>query len=81
MEEPNIPKILAEVNHPGFVFDPNDTTYFLGRETIISTKKRSGMAQWREKLFSILSKNARSATSYFGIPAGRVVELGEQVEI
>ncbi len=81
MEEPNIPRVLADVKHPGFVFDPNDTTYFLGQETIISTKKTSGMARWREKLFSILSKNARSATSYFGIPADRVVELGEHFEI
>lgn len=81
MEDPDIPKELANIVHPGFVFDPKETTYFLGRETIISTKKYSGMALWREKLFSVLSKNARSATAYFRIPTNRVVELGEQVEI
>lgn len=81
MEEPNIPFILERIEHDHFVFNPKDTTYFLGRETIIPSQKHSGMARWREKLFSILSKNARSATAYFGIPANRVVELGEQVEI
>jgi len=81
MEEPNIPRELSSIAYLGFVFNPNDTTYFLGRETIIATRKYSGMAQWRERLFSILSRNARSATSYFGIPPNRVVELGEQVEI
>ena len=81
MEDPDIPKILAEIKHPGFVFKPEETTYFLGRETIIATKKYSGMAVWREKLFGFMAKNARSATAYFRIPPGRVVELGEQVEI
>jgi KUP system potassium uptake protein len=39
------------------------------------------MARWRKGLFSYLSRNARTATSYFGIPADRVVELGMQVEL
>ena len=81
MEDPDIPFILSNIEHPGFMFKPEDTTYFLGRETVISTRKYSGMMRWREKLFSILSRNARSATAYFNIPADRVVELGEQVEI
>ncbi len=81
MEEPDIPKILSELKARKFVFDPAETTYFLGRETIIATKKYSGMARWREKLFAVMTKNARSATSYFKIPPDRVVELGEQIEI
>ena len=81
MEKPDIPDILSNIQQPGFVFNPKEATYFLGRETIIATKKYSGMARWREKLFAIMSKNARSATSYFRIPPGRVVELGEQIEI
>ena len=81
MEEPDIPKILSELKARRFVFNPKETTYFLGRETIIATKKYSGMARWREKLFAVMTKNARSATSYFKIPPDRVVELGEQIEI
>lgn len=81
MEKPDIPYALAAVDQPGFVFRPEETTYFLGRETIIASGKIAGMARWREKLFAFLSRNARSATSYFRIPADRVVELGEQVEI
>ena len=81
MEEPDIPKILSELKARKFTFNPEDTTYFLGRETIIASKKYSGMARWREKLFALMSRNARSATSYFKIPPNRVVELGEQIEI
>jgi KUP system potassium uptake protein len=81
MEDPNVPRELSGIDHPGFKFEPQKTTYFVGRETIISTSKHSGMARWREKLFSLLSRNARSATSYFSIPPNRVVELGEQIEM
>lgn len=81
MEEPDVPRELSRVDHPGFSFDMERTTFFLGRETIIASKKYPGMARWREKLFALLSRNARSATSYFKIPPGRVVEIGAQIEI
>ncbi len=81
MEEPNIPRELERLSRPGLILRRDDITYFLGRETIIPTKKYPGMARWRERLFGLLTKNARSATAYFGIPPNRVVELGEQVEI
>jgi KUP system potassium uptake protein len=81
MEDPNIPRELAAIREPGFVYKPAETTYFLGRENIIATRKYSGMARWREKLFALMSRNATSATAYFCIPSERVVELGEQVEI
>jgi KUP system potassium uptake protein len=80
MEDPDIPKVLAELDAPGLVFDPEETTYFLGRETIIASK-RPGMALWREKIFALISRNANSATAYFCLPPDRVVEMGSQVEI
>jgi KUP system potassium uptake protein len=80
MEDPNIPAVLASAGPALPRFDPSKTTYFLGRETIISTSRR-GMAVWREKLFALMSRNATTATAYFGIPPNRVVELGEQIEL
>ena len=81
MEEPNIPQVLeASAGRELPRLDAGDTTYFLGRETIISTS-RAGMAEWREKLFALMARNATTATAYFGIPPDRVVELGEQIEI
>ena len=80
MEDPDVPRVLDSVRSPGFAYDAKDSTYFLGRETIIASK-RSGMALWREKIFSIISQNATSATAYFCIPPDRVVEMGEQIEI
>jgi KUP system potassium uptake protein len=79
MEDPDIPAALAS-GPRGLPPMEADTTYFLGRETIIATS-RPGMAPWRERLFAILSRNATTATAYFGIPPDRVVEMGEQIEI
>ncbi|MGB2717208.1 MAG: potassium transporter Kup [Vicinamibacterales bacterium] len=81
MEEPHIPEALNAAAAKGLVLgDPKQITYFLGRETIIATR-RPGMAMWRERLFAMMSRNATTATAYFGIPPDRVVELGEQIEI
>ncbi|HVF48957.1 MAG TPA: potassium transporter Kup [Pyrinomonadaceae bacterium] len=80
MEDPDIPKALESIALPGFDLDPKEITYFLGRETIIASK-RPGMALWRERMFSLISQNATSATAYFCLPPDRVVEMGSQVEI
>jgi len=80
MEDPNIPQLLKGLKEPQLDFSPMHTTFFLGREALIVTK-RPGMAIWREKIFAAMSRNARGATSFFGLPPNRVVEFGTQVEI
>ena len=81
MEEPNVPHALAGLAEQGLHIDPRAVTYFLGRETLIPTKKVPHMALWRERLFVTMSRNAMNATNYFGLPPDRVVELGAQLEI
>ena len=80
MEEPNVPKALAALREKGLEFKPLETTYFLGRETLIPSDK-PGMSLWRERLFSVMHRNARTATSFFCLPPNRVVELGAQIEL
>ena len=80
MEEPRISEILEGCGARGLKCPPNSTTFFLSRETIIPTKA-PGMALWRERLFALMSRNAQSATTFFRLPANRVVELGMQVEL
>ena len=77
-EKPDIPEALKQCGHLGLVIDVMDTSYFLGRETLIP-KVGSVMALWREKLFISMFRNAGSAASYFKLPSNRVVELGTQV--
>ena len=69
-----MPEALARARELGLVIDPDDLTYFLGRETIIVTR-RKGMAIWREKLFVLMARNAVRATAFFRLPPERVVEL------
>jgi KUP system potassium uptake protein len=80
MEDPNVPEALRDARNQGVPIDDEDVTYFLGRETIIVTR-REGMALWREKLFVLMARNAVRATAFFRLPPERVVELGVQVEI
>ena len=64
----------------GVPYVPRRTSYFLGRETLLTTGD-SKMFRWRKMLFSFISRNSRSATQYFGIPPDRVVELGMQIDL
>jgi len=65
METPNVPRILVRARERGLVCEPSTTSYFLGRETLL-TNGKSPMMLWRKLLFAFVSRNALSATSYFG---------------
>ena len=78
MESPNIPAVLGAC--PELALEPMRTSYYLGRETLLTTGN-SKMARWRKWLFAFISRNARPATAYFGLPANRVVELGMQIDL
>ena len=81
METPNVPEVMQRARAAGIPIDPPaDTTFFLGRESLLTTGKAK-MAAFRKNLFALMSRNARPATAYFGLPPGRVVELGVQVEL
>jgi KUP system potassium uptake protein len=92
MESPNVPDILEGLGAFGLSAKVNETTFYLGRETLIPTKaskaKRAAlaakglwMALWRKRLFRVMTNNSRSATAFFGLPPNRVIELGAQVQI
>ena len=80
-DEPNIPNVMEQCAAYGLKFEMMETSFFLGRETIIPSKQIVGMAFWREILFMWMFRNADSATAYFKIPTNRVVELGTQIEL
>jgi KUP system potassium uptake protein len=80
MQQPDIPRALELCAARGLPFEMMETTFVLGRDTVIPTKD-PGMALWREHLFAWMTRNAASAKDFFRIPANRVVELGSQIEI
>ncbi len=95
METPDVPsvlRILARDSGNGRPVSvvPAQTTFYLGRETLIPTDGRRReqaavpglvrMARWRKKLFIVMTRNAQSATAFFSLPPNRVVELGAQIQ-
>jgi KUP system potassium uptake protein len=80
MEEIDVPQALGQLTAEGLAFKPMETSYFLGRETLIASRRR-GMALWRERLFALMARNAGSAGTFFRLPPNRVVELGAQIEL
>jgi KUP system potassium uptake protein len=80
METPNVPELMRQAKLLGLETEPMDTTYILGRETLLTTG-RSGMSIWRKVLFSMMSRNAMNPTNFFKLPPNQVIEIGAQVEI
>jgi KUP system potassium uptake protein len=94
MESPDVPRALAQLGSGSdgrpVAIKPMETSFFLGRETLIATRSAprhvpvpdsiGRMSMWRKRLFILMTRNARSATAFFGLPPNRVVELGAQIQ-
>lgn len=86
MEIPKMKHILEACRDEDIHFHVQDTTFVLGRETILPTKNPIGstapsMSQWRERIFAVMSRNAQRPTAFFKIPPNQVIEVGIQIEI
>jgi KUP system potassium uptake protein len=80
METPDIQALFELLKSRGIELKMVETSFYLGRETLLATGKAK-LARWRKKLFILMSRNAQSATAYFGLPPNRVVELGAQIQL
>ncbi|MBD9529163.1 MULTISPECIES: potassium transporter Kup [Paracoccus] len=79
-EEPDVPRALLQCRRQGWKFDIMATSFILSRRRIrLSTRSR--VPSWQGRLFITLARNAAGASDYFRIPAGRVVEIGTQMNI
>jgi KUP system potassium uptake protein len=80
MDEPNIPRALAQCRLMQFRFNLLETSFFIGREKIVPGR-RAGLSRWRKQVFIFMQTTMLAATEFFRIPSNRVVELGGQIEI
>ncbi|WP_242340366.1 MULTISPECIES: potassium transporter Kup [unclassified Anaeromyxobacter] len=85
METPDVPAMFAslprrKLDGPKIELKPMETTYYLGRETLLPTGP-SKMSRWRKRLFIIMARNAQTASAFFGLPPNRVVEMGAQIQL
>lgn len=80
MEDPNVPKALAQARKQGEKFDIMSTSFFLNHRSFRSAKDE-GLPTWQEKIFISLTKGATNATEFYHLPTNRVIELGQQLTI
>ena len=80
MEQPDVPRDLAQVSDRGIPVDPMRTSYFVGRNAYVGAV-RTVLPRWQQKLFLVLARFAVSAADFFGLPANRTVELGSRIEV
>jgi KUP system potassium uptake protein len=81
MDQPNLLRALAQCRLQQLRFSLMETSFIIGREKLVPSRRRSLLRRWRKQLFIVMSNNALDATEFFRIPPNRVVELGGQIEI
>jgi KUP system potassium uptake protein len=81
MDEPNLLRALAQCRLQQLRFSLMETSFIIGREKLVPSRRLSLLSRWRKQLFIVMSNNALDATEFFRIPPNRVVELGGQIEI
>jgi KUP system potassium uptake protein len=79
-ESPDVPALLAALEAKGLRARPRETSFYLGRETLIPNGS-APMSRWRKRLFIVMARNAQSATAFFNLPPNRVLELGAQIQL
>ncbi len=80
MERPSVRQILSLCRDGGLNFPVEDTTFFVGRETL-EVGRTPEMGRWRTGLFAWMGRNAHDASVHFGLPPNRVVEIGVQLKL
>jgi KUP system potassium uptake protein len=80
MEKPNIVDILRDAEEFGVRFEPERTTYFLSREELLPGQ-RSDLPPLRRRAFMQMARSAQVIADYYGLPSGRVIEIGTRLEI
>ncbi len=80
-DTPDVPEALKKRLPEDVRFHPGKATFFLGRETYGVGRNASALDRMRLAVFAVMARNASSATAYFRLPPGRVVELGAQITL
>ena len=80
MEQPDVPAALRACRPHGIAYDEMETSFFLGRETLVPAN-RSKLGRWRRDFFISLSHSASATKAFFRIPPNRAIELGNQIQV
>ena len=79
-ETPDVPLALKAARSFGLAIDPDTTTFFIGRETLVPAE-HPALGPWRTWVYMRLASAALAPAKFYHLPPNRVVELGTQVTI
>jgi KUP system potassium uptake protein len=79
-EQPDVPEALRACRPHGIAYDEMETSFFLGRETLLPSQ-HSRLGRWRRDWFISLSHSASGSKTFFRIPPNRAIELGNQIQV
>lgn len=77
MEDPDIPRALAQLRRTEFHFSLKDISFFIGKDKLMSSHRQP----WWFGLFVLMHRNMLGATEYYRIPANHAVEIGAYLEV
>ena len=80
MEEIDLPAALSGSDTVRRIANPDNLMYFLGHRTVVASDKPH-MTVWRERLFVLLTNNARDAGAFFKVPPDRAFQVGVVTEV
>ena len=80
MEQPDVPAALRGCRPHGIAYDEMETSFFLGRETLVPAQ-HSRIGRLRRNVFISLAHSASASKTFFRIPPNRAIELGNQVQV
>ena len=76
MQSPDLPAALAQARRAGLNIDLADTTFFIGRETLVIDRHISWYRRLRERIYAFMFRNSMRAIDFYKIPPQRAVEIG-----
>ena len=76
MQSPDLPAALAQARRAGLSIDLSDTTFFIGRETLVIDRHISWYRRLRERIYAFMFRNSMRAIDFYKIPPERAVEIG-----
>jgi KUP system potassium uptake protein len=79
METPDITHVLHEASKEGVRYNPAESTFFVGNESVFFA--RSSLKAWEKRLFAFLLRNSRRAASFYRVPENRLVEIGGRIGV
>ncbi|SFL13764.1 KUP system potassium uptake protein [Rhodanobacter glycinis] len=62
--------------------EADKVVWFIGHDEVKADDDKSyHMARWRARLFAYMARNATPATTYYGIPPRRLIEIGARIDL